>query len=127
MSYFKKVLLFIISTSVCTSVFATTIVIYITPTFVIMAVDSKAVYTNAITNKKTTAVVSKIYKTGNVYFSIAGLASNRVRSFDVSKIANADLKSSTNITTAINKIKSDVKQALLTYLSNQKKTNYKSI
>ncbi len=102
---------------------ATTIVIYITPDFVIMAADSKAVYTNARTFKKTSETVSKIYKSGNIYFSLAGLTLNETRLFDVAKTADATFKSTHNLNAAVKEIKVAVSEALTQYLTNQKKNN----
>jgi hypothetical protein len=102
---------------------ATTIVIYITPDFVIMAADSKGVFTNAKTNKQSVESVSKIYKSGNRYFSVAGLALNTTRSLNIAAIANERLSHTSNLETAIDQLKLDIKEALLTYLSNQKKNN----
>jgi hypothetical protein len=99
---------------------ATTIVIYITPDFVIMAADSKGVYTNAKTNQQTSASVSKIYKSGNVYFSLAGLTSNNTRSLNIAALANRKLTDTANLQWAIDQIKVSVKEALLTYLNDQK-------
>lgn len=104
---------------------ATTIVIYITPGFVIMAADSKGFYTNAINYQKTSSIVSKIYKSGNVYFSLAGLISNPTRLFDVAKIVNDKFKASSNIDSAIAQAKVEVQFALTTYLTNQKRNNYR--
>ncbi len=102
---------------------ATTIVIYITPDFVIMAADSKAVYTNAKTFKQTSEIVSKIYKSGNTYFSLAGLTLNETQLFNVAKIADIEFKNTGNINAAVKKIKAAVSDALLQYLINQKKAN----
>lgn len=102
---------------------ATTIVIYITPDFVIMAADSKAVYTNAKTLQQTSGTVPKIYKSGNIYFSLAGLTLNEIQLFDVAKISGLAFKNTGNINAAIKKIKVAVGNALLNYLTNQKKNN----
>lgn len=102
---------------------ATTIVIYITPDFVIMAADSKAVYTNAKTFAETSETVSKIYRSGNVYFSLAGLILNETRLFDVGKIADSTFRNTHNLNNAVKKIKAKVGTALLQYLTNQKMNN----
>jgi ATP-dependent protease HslVU (ClpYQ) peptidase subunit len=119
----KRILLCFLLSSLFLPLPATTIVIYITPEFVIMAADSKGVYTNAKTYEKTTSVVSKIYKTGNVYFSLAGLTSNTTQSLDIAKTVNDNLSKSDNVATAVQQMKASVQKALLTYLSNQKKNN----
>ncbi len=119
----KKILLVCFIISFIKNLPVTTIVIYITPNFVIMAADSKAVYTNAKTFEETSEAVSKIYKSGNVYFSLAGLTLNETRLFDVAKIADGAFKNTHNLNTAINKIKAKVGDALLQYLTNQKKNN----
>jgi len=102
---------------------ASTIVIYITPDFVIMAADSKAVYTNAKTFEETSEKVSKIYKSGNVYFSLAGLTLNETQLFDVAKIADGAFKNTQNLNSAVKKIKATVAEALAQYLTTQKKNN----
>jgi hypothetical protein len=87
-----------------------------------MAADSRGVYTNAKTYEKTSSIVSKIYKTGNIYFSLAGLTSNSTQSLDIAKTVNENLSNS-NITLAIQQVKAAVQTVLLTYLTNQKKNN----
>lgn len=119
----KQVLLSVIISCLFTDAFASTIVIYITPDFVVMAADSKGIYTNAKTFKEESRTVPKIFKTGNYYFSITGIVSNTTRSFDVSKIINGRLKNAADINTGIEQIKEDVKAALKTYLSYNKKHN----
>lgn len=119
----KKILLICFFICLFKHVPATTIVIYITPDFVIMAADSKAVYTNAKTFTQTSEIVSKIYKSGNTYFSLAGLTLNETQLFDVAKISDAEFKNTRNINAAVKKIKAAVSDALLQYLTNQKKNN----
>jgi hypothetical protein len=119
----KRIWLCVLFSTLFLQSHTTTIVIYITPQFVIMAADSKGVYTNAKTYEKTTSVVSKIYKTGNVYFSLAGLTSNPTQSLDIAGTVSNNLSNSTNITVAIPQMKSAVQKALLAYLTNQKKNN----
>jgi hypothetical protein len=111
---------------ICLSKFvtATTIVIYITPDLVIMAADSKGVFTDAGSYKQSHSIVSKIYKTGAVYFSIAGLTSNAARSFDVGQLTNKSLKNAKSLNAGIENIKTSVSKALVSYLQNQKKNNY---
>ncbi len=103
---------------------ATTIIIYITPTFVIMAVDSKAVYTDLRTNRQTTKNASKIYKTGAVYFSVAGLNGNAVRNLNIAKLVHEQLSHTKNLVDATNATKVTVKAALTKYLTQQKISNY---
>lgn len=119
----KKLLLLYWFVCLPVLLFATTIIIYITPDFVIMATDSKAVYTNAKNYRQTTATVSKIYKRGNVYFSLAGLVSNNNRSFNLAEIINGNLAHASDLVAAIEQIKAAVKEVLLAYLNNQKKNN----
>jgi hypothetical protein len=88
-----------------------------------MAADSKALYTNATTAEVTPEVVGKIFKSGNVYFSLAGLTLNETRLFDVAKIADDAFKNTENFNAAVKKIKATVSGALLLYLNNQKKSN----
>jgi hypothetical protein len=88
-----------------------------------MAADSKAVYTNAKTLQETTEIVPKIFKSGNVYFSLAGLTLNETRLFDVAKIADDAFKNTHSFNAAVRQIKSEVSTALLLYLTNQKKSN----
>jgi hypothetical protein len=121
MRYLVLSIIFIVTTS-CLS--ATTIIIYITAEFAIMAVDSKGAFTNAKTYQKTNKVVPKIYKTGNIFFSVAGLTANTARSFDVGKLTDANLKAGNSLNSGIDSIKLNVKDALLKYLTNQKKNNY---
>jgi hypothetical protein len=121
----KKIILSVLFCCLINLLPATTIVIYITPDFVIMAADSKGVYTNAKTYRATSRVVSKIYKSGNVYFSVAGLTSNPTHSFDVGKIADTKLRGSADLKAAIDTIKAELTKALLAYLTRQKKTNYR--
>jgi hypothetical protein len=118
----KRILLCVLLCSLFLPLPATTIIIYITPQFVIMAADSRGVYTNAKTYEKTSSIVSKIYKTGNIYFSLAGLTSNSTQSLDIAKTVNDNLSNS-NITLAIGEMKVAVQKVLLAYLNNQKKNN----
>lgn len=119
----KKLGLLLCSISVCNMILATTIVIYITPDFVIMAADSQGVYTDAKTYRQSIQTVSKIYKSGNVYFSLAGLISNETRSFNVAAIVNSKLVHASNLVSAINEIKVAVKADLFNYLTSQKRNN----
>jgi hypothetical protein len=119
----KRTLLCILSCCLFLPLPATTIVIYITPQFVIMAADSKGIYTNAKTYAKTTSIVSKIYKKGNIYFSLAGLTSNPTQSFDVAKTVSRNLSNTNNITASIQQVKTAVQNALLIYLTSQQKNN----
>jgi hypothetical protein len=119
----KRIWLCVLFSTLFLQSHTTTIVIYITPQFVIMAADSKGVYTNAKTYEKTTSVVSKIYKTVNAYFSLAGLTSNPTQSLDIARIVSTSLSKSTNIAVAIQQMKSEIQKALVSYLTNQKKNN----
>jgi hypothetical protein len=87
-----------------------------------MAADSKGVYTNAQTNERTNSIVSKIYRQGQVYFSLAGLTSNKARGFDVARIVDSKLRNTNDVDEAIQQVKAAVKNALLVYLENQKRT-----
>jgi len=118
----KRIIASMFICCLCLELNATTIVIYITPQFVIMAADSKGVYTDASTYKVTTSIVSKIYKTGNIYFSLAGLTSNSTQGFDVATTVNRNLNDA-NINTSIQQVKTSVEKTLLIYLTNQKKNN----
>lgn len=119
----KTVLLVFVFMCLASGLPATTIVIYITPDFVIVAADSKGVYTNAKTNKQSVESVSKIYKSRDRYFSLAGLTSNTTRSLNIAAITNENLSNTSNLETAIDQLKLDVKEALLTYLNHQKKNH----
>ncbi len=88
-----------------------------------MAVDSKGFYSNAKTLKQENRIIPKIYKTGSVYFSLAGVIANEKRNLDVSKLVHQQLKTNQDITKAVQVIKSEVKKALFVYLSYNKTNN----
>ncbi|MDQ3290375.1 MAG: hypothetical protein M3Q05_03695, partial [Bacteroidota bacterium] len=119
----KRAVLSLFLILIYTSIYASTIVIYITPEFVVLAADSKGVYTNAKTFKKETRTVPKIFKTGDYYFSLTGVVSNTTRSFDVGKVINNRLKNEADLSKAITQIKEEVANSLKLYLSYNKKHN----
>lgn len=124
----KNIFLFFVST-IWLVVFAnikvnaTTIVIIVTPQSVILGADSRGSFYDYVTLKEEKKSVTKIYKTDEYYFAIAGLTNNPNTSFDVSKIINQYLKSQKDILVAIDSIKSNLSRLLKLELQNQKKKN----
>lgn len=121
----KKIYLFILCCLVVVSTNATTIVIYLTPEFVIMAADSKGFYNNAKTLKQESRIISKIYKTADIYFSLSGIIANTQRNLDISRIIHHHLSNSKNLDSAIAEIKNEVRKSLLTYVGDNRKNNPK--
>ena len=52
---------------------ATEITILVTPDMVIMGADSKSNFVDLITHEETSSTVTKIYQSGQYYFSLAGI------------------------------------------------------
>ncbi|TDH29010.1 hypothetical protein EXU57_02750 [Segetibacter sp. 3557_3] len=119
----RRFTLLTIAVALSTSLWSTTIVIYITPEFVMMAADSKGVFTTVSGNRESVAMVSKIYQRSNVYFSMAGVTSNNSQNFNVARLIDAELQNFTTWPEVTNRIKRSVERALLPYLNYIKSAN----
>jgi len=105
---------------------ATTIVIIVTPQSVTLGADSRGSFYDYVSLKEVKKNVTKIYKTGEYYFAIAGLANDPNTSVNPSQIISKHLKSQKSLILAIDSIKSELSQILKSELVYQKKIKKKS-
>ncbi len=115
-----KYLLVVLAMLCCKPVHSTTIVIYITPRFVIMGADSKVVFTNMATGRESEGQVSKIYQRDQVYFALAGIAYNAAKKLDIAKVTDRCLKENKTFDRALLAIKKEVTSLLSAYLTDMR-------
>jgi len=104
---------------------ATSIIIYVTPDFAIMAADSKGFFYNAGTTKQENSTVSKIYKTAGVYFALAGVIKNEARNLDISQLVHKHLEESKDLERTLTNLKVDIRNRLMQYVSYNKQNSPK--
>ena len=114
-STMKNLLLTFLFSFVVLPIFATTIVVYYNGQQVILAADSKLTTAN-ITIDTANSTGSKIYKTGNSYFAVAGYIPV---TFDVHVLIDSSIKSNSNIATSVALLKSTILTRLQADLKQQ--------
>lgn len=107
----KRFLLFTLLFLLIQPLFATSIVILVTPEYIIMGTDSRRTILDDKANVAEKLSVCKIRKAGKYCFAMAGMVASRT-SFSADRIINKELKKARNYQHAIANIKKSLKSAL---------------
>ena len=91
--------------------FATSIVILVTPYYVVMGTDSRRTILDENANVSEKVSVCKINRVGNYCYALAGMVASRT-SFSAHKIINRELKKAKDYNRAVANIKKEIKRAL---------------
>jgi hypothetical protein len=116
----KRFLLYTILFLLAQPLFATSIVILITPHYVVMGTDSRRTILDGNANVAEKVSVCKIHRVGNYCFALAGMVASRT-SFSAEKIINKELRRAKDYNRAIANIKKEIKKALHTEFLYQKR------
>jgi hypothetical protein len=100
--------------------YATSIIVLITPGYIVMGADSKRMIIDAESNVTQNQSVCKIRKANNYCYAIAGLVASRSTSFSADSIVHQQLKITADYDKAIKGIKKEIKKALQKELVYQK-------
>lgn len=102
---------------------STTIVIIVTSNSVVLGTDSRGTFYDYLTKKEEKKSVTKIYKSSQYHFAVAGLTYNPNTKFNAPKIIDYYLKSQNDIMVAIDSLKLNLSRLLFHELKSQKKDN----
>lgn len=103
------------------SVYATSIVILVTPDYILMAADSRRTFLDAQSNVTSRQSVCKIRKAGDYCFALTGLVASEATNYSADSIVSKYLKNTTNYDSTINSITTDIKKALQKEFIHQQK------
>ena len=103
------------------SVYATSIVVLVTPDYILMATDSRRTFLDAQSNVSSRESVCKIRKAGDYCFALTGLVASEATRYSADSIVSKYLKNTTDYDSAISYITADIKKALQKEFTYQKK------
>jgi hypothetical protein len=115
----KCFLLYILLFLLAQPLFATSIVILVTPYYVVMGTDSRRTILDGNANVSGKISVCKINRVGTYCYALAGMVASRT-SFSAHKIINKELKKAKDYNRAISNIKKEIRKALHTEFLYQK-------
>lgn len=104
---------------------ATTIMIIVTPKNVTMGVDSRVNFIDTETHEETSDVTTKIFQSGQYFFSLSGMIENTKNKYYAPYIIHEQLKHSASFNQAIENIKKELQVKIITELEDLKKNNPK--
>src|SRR5688500_16305303 len=107
----KRFLLYILLFLLSQPLFATSIVILVTPFYVVMGTDSRRTILDENANVSEKISVCKINRVGNYCYALAGLVASRT-SFSAHKIINKELRKARDYNRAVINIKKEISKAL---------------
>lgn len=119
----KKLLLCFALLVLLQPAFATSIVILITPDYILLGTDSRRTITDYDTNKSTHLSTCKIRNFGEYCYVMAGLIASENPNYSADSIVLKTLASNKNYEVAINTIKVAITAALKAELKNRRKTH----
>lgn len=117
----KRFFLYIIMFLLVQPALATSIVILITPHYILMGADSKRMIIDDASNKTINESVCKIRNVGTYCYALAGFVASRSTFFSADSIVYNQLKSTKNFTASVIAIKREMKNALRKELQFQRK------
>lgn len=117
----KRILLYITLLVFTQPAWATSIVILITPEYIIIGSDSKRLLLNASAQVAAEQSVCKIRSAGKYCYAFAGFTAASATSFSADSIVAMHLRNATNYQQAIEDIKKDIQAALYKELAYEKK------
>lgn len=115
--FFIYILLFLLAQSV----YATSIVVLVTPDYVLMAADSRRTFLDAESNVTSRKSVCKIRKAGDYCFALTGFVASHSTGYSADSIVSKYLRNATDYNTAISHITTAIKIALQKEFIYQKK------
>lgn len=118
----KKFLVCILLFLAAQPLLATSIVVLITPGYIVIGADSKRMIIDAEKNLVVNQTVCKIRSVANYCFAAAGFVASASTSFSADSVVQHHLKSNANVEKALRFIKRDLRNALEKELAYQKKT-----
>lgn len=107
----KRFLLYTLLFLLAQPVFATSIVILITPHYIVMGTDSRRTILDENAKVSEKLSVRKIHRVGNYCFALAGMVASRT-TFSAEKIINKELKRTKDYDRAVANIKKEIRKAL---------------
>jgi hypothetical protein len=116
----KRFLLYTLLFLLAQPVFATSIVILITPYYVVMGTDSRRTILDEHANVSEKVSVCKIRRVENYCYALAGMVAART-SFSADKIITKELKKAKDYNKAVANIKKAIKKALSSEFQYQKR------
>lgn len=117
----KKSILYAILLLLAQPLLATSIVVFITPQYILLAADSCRTILNKDAEVVQKQTVRKIQKSGGYCYAIAGLVASQPTGFSADSIVRTHLATTTDGTQAAQKITEGIKEALCREISYQKK------
>jgi hypothetical protein len=99
---------------------ATSIVIVVTPKYILIGADSKRIFLDNDGNVNSEKTVCKIRSAGTYCFAMAGFTTASGTSFAADSIVSRHLKMTSNYKAAISNIKTDIRNALVKELRFQR-------
>jgi hypothetical protein len=107
----KRLLLYTLLFLLAQPLFATSIVILVTPYYVVMGTDSRRTILDVNANVLEKVTACKINKIGNYCYALAGMVASRT-TFSAHKIINKELRRTKDYNRAVARIKNEIKKAL---------------
>ncbi|MCU7552144.1 hypothetical protein OCK74_23700 [Chitinophagaceae bacterium LB-8] len=107
----KRFLLYTLLFLLAQPLFATSIVILVTPYYVVMGTDSRRTILDGNANVSEKVSVCKINRVRNYCYALAGMVASR-NTFSAHKIINKELKRAKDYNQAVSRIKQEIKKAL---------------
>lgn len=108
----KRCLLYLLLLLAAQPVFATSIVVLITPDYILLGADSRRTILNAHSEVVEKQSVCKIKKAGTYCFALAGLVASKPTSFSADSIVSSNLKYAVDYEAAIKNITLAITEAL---------------
>ena len=119
----KRLFLHILVCLLALPVCATSIVIYVTPHYILMGADSKRMIIDEKANLTVNESVCKIRNVGSYCYALAGFVASRSTFFSADSIVALHLKNSGDYNEAVKNIARDIRKALKKEFAYQKKNN----
>lgn len=117
----KRFLFYILLLLLAQPIYATSIVILITPDYILMGADSKRMIIDNQANKTTNQSVCKIRNVGPYCYALAGFVASRSTLFSADSIVRQELAKAKNYEAAVASITKAVRKGLRKELRYQKK------
>lgn len=117
--FFLNILVCLLALPVC----ATSIVIYVTPNYILMGADSRRMIIDEKANLTVIESVCKIRKAGSYCYALAGFVASRSTFFSADSIIAVHLANETDYSKAVKNITRDIRKALRKEFAYQKENN----
>ncbi len=117
----KRILVYTLFFLLAQPLYATSIIVLITPGYIVMGADSKRMIIDAESNVTTNQTVCKIRRANNYCYALAGLVASPATAYSADSIVQHQLKTAATHTQAIAGIKKSIQKALYKELTYQKK------